>query len=347
LTGRRRLGATLAITLAVVWWTAAPAAADPPQPTNYRSSVRSIDPEVDGVRAEVVGGDGFLQLDVDPGREVVVLGYENEPYVRFKADGTVEENQRSPATFLNRSREGGSAAPPSTDAKAEPEWEKVAGGGRWAWHDHRIHWMGAEDPLVDADGRVTQFGPDGWSVPLQVDGTEVLVRGDLVRTDGVSPLPTAAVAVVVAGVVVLLGRRRPLAFAGPAVAVGALVALGLGWAEWSAAPPGGAASPVLLILPVMAVAAAAAALLLRSTTARAIAALTAAAALGAWLFLRIDVVTHRVLPTSLDPWIDRLGVGAVAGVAIGAIVLAVRSGALAAPSISRPPSTEPGGTLSP
>ena len=344
---RRRLAATLATALAVVWWTATPAAADPPKPTDYRSTVRALDPEVDGVRAEVVGGDGFLELDVEAGHEVVVLGYEDEPYLRFRADGTVEENRRSPAVFLNRSRTGGSAAPPSTDAEAEPEWQEVAGGGRWAWHDHRIHWMGAEDPLVDANGRVTQFGPDGWSVPLEVDGTDVVVRGDLVRTDGVSPLPTVAVAVVVAGVVILLGRRRPLAFAGPAVAVGAFVALGLGWAEWSAAPPGGAASPVLLILPVMAVAAAAGALLLRSTTGRAIAALTAAVALGAWLFLRIGVVTHRVLPTSLDPWIDRLGFGAVAGTAVGAIVLAVRSGALAAPATTRPPSAEPGATLSP
>jgi hypothetical protein len=347
LTGRRRLGAALAIALALVWWTAAPAAADPPEPTNYRSSVRAIDPEVDGVRADVVGGDGFLELTVEPGHDVIVLGYESEPYLRFGADGTVEENRRSPAVFLNRSRQGGSAAPPSTDAKAEPEWQKVADSGRWAWHDHRIHWMGAEDPLVDADGRVTQFGPDGWSVPLEVDGTEVVVRGDLVRTDGVSPLPTAAVVVAVAGAVILLGRRRPLAFAGPAVAFGALVALGLGWAEWSSAPPGGAASPVLLILPAMAVAAAATALFLRSTTGRAIAALTAGAALGAWLFLRIGVVTHRVLPTSIDPWIDRLGFGAVAGTAVGAIVLAVRSGALAAPSTSRPPSAAPDGTLSP
>jgi hypothetical protein len=344
---RRRLGASLAIALALVWWTAAPAGADPPRPTNYRSTVRALDPEVDGVRAEVVGGDGFLELTVEPGHEVTVLGYEDEPYLRFKADGTVEENRRSPAVFLNRSRQGGTAAPPSTDAKAKPAWTEVADGGRWAWHDHRIHWMGAETPVVDADGRVTQFGPDGWSVPLEVDGTETLVRGDLVLTGGVSPLPTAAVVVVVAGLVMLLGWRRQSAVAGAAVAVGALLALGLGWAEWSAAPPGGGASPVLVILPVMALAAAVGARFLRSETARAIASLTSAAAVGAWLFMRIGVVTHRVLPTSLDPWIDRLGFGAVVGATLAAVVLTVRSGALAAPAASRPPTGDTQGTLSP
>jgi hypothetical protein len=343
----RRLAASLAIALALVWWAAPAAGADPPRPTNYRSTVRAIDPEVDGVHAEVVGGDSFLELTVEPGHEAIVLGYEDEPYLRFKADGTVEENRRSPAVFLNRSLQGGSAAPPSTDAEATPEWEELADGGRWAWHDHRIHWMGAEDPLVDADGRVTQFGPDGWSVALQVDGTDTIVRGDLVLTDGVSPLPTAAVAALVTGVVMLLGWRRQLAVAGFAVAVGALLALGLGRAEWSAAPPGGEASPVLVILPAMAVAGAVGALFLRSRTARAIAALTSAAALGAWLFMRIGIVTHRVLPTSLDPWIDRLGFGAVVGTALAAVVLAVRSGALAAPSASPPPTGDADGTLSP
>jgi hypothetical protein len=342
----RRLLLLPTIALAVVGLSAAPAGADPPRPTDYRSSVRTIEPAVEGVRVEVVGGDSFLQATVDEGHEVVVLGYENEPYLRFGKDGTVEENQRSPATFLNRDRQGGSAVPPSADAEADPQWRKVADDGTWAWHDHRIHWMGAEEPAVDAKGRVTQYGPDGWSVALEVDGVPTVVRGDLVLTDGVSPLPTAGVLVGVLVLGLLLGRRRPLLAAGVLIATAAVVALFLGWSEWSAAPPGGGVSPVTVVLPAIALVGAVAGLALRSGAGRAIGILTAAAALGAWAFSRIGVVTHTVLPTPLEPWVDRLGLGAVVGAAVAASILAVRSGALAPPSSDPPPSEAPDGTLS-
>ncbi|OWY59557.1 hypothetical protein B7486_73940, partial [cyanobacterium TDX16] len=124
---------------------AGPAGADPAEPGEYRSQVTGMDPEVDGVSLQVAGGDSFLELQVDPGVEVDVPGYEGEPYLRVLADGTVEENELSPSAFQNRDRYG-TEIPAQADAEAEPRWVEVASGGEYAWHDHRIHWMSPDAP---------------------------------------------------------------------------------------------------------------------------------------------------------------------------------------------------------
>jgi len=74
-----------------------PAGADPAGPTNQRSRVVAVEPPSEGAVVRVVGGDAFLELSLDRGHEVVVPGYGGEPYLRFRRDGRVEENRRSPA----------------------------------------------------------------------------------------------------------------------------------------------------------------------------------------------------------------------------------------------------------
>ena len=225
---------------------AGPAAADPPRPTDYRSTVTAITPAADGVRAEVVGGDAFLELRVDEGHEVVVAGYEGEPYLRFRADGTVERNARSEATYLNDDRQGDVDLPAGADNEAEPEWETVADGGTYAWHDHRIHWMGGSRPPGAEPGDVVQ----SWTVPLSVDGAATEVSGELVLVARVSPLPWIALGIAGAAAVVVLGRRRPLVPA-VAVTVAAAGALVVGWAEFSVAPTGSGANPLLVAVPLV------------------------------------------------------------------------------------------------
>ena len=68
----------------------------------------------------MVGGDGFLEMAVEPGHEVVVEGYDGEPYLRFRADGTVQENQNSPATYLNRNRYAGAEVPAAIQGDDRP-----------------------------------------------------------------------------------------------------------------------------------------------------------------------------------------------------------------------------------
>ena len=110
----------------------------------------SITPPTATVEVEVIGGDSFVQLTATPGTEVLVEGYQQEPYLRFRTDGVVEENQRAPTTYLNASRFGGGDVPAGADPALPPDWKQVATGGTFAWHDHRAHWM---DPQPAGDGR--------------------------------------------------------------------------------------------------------------------------------------------------------------------------------------------------
>ncbi|MEA2057966.1 MAG: hypothetical protein U9O63_04545, partial [Actinomycetota bacterium] len=82
---------------------AGPAFADPATPTNYRSEVDAVAP-TGSFTAEVIGGDAFVRVVAGPGTDLVVLGYEGEPYIWFAPDGVVSVNRRSPAAYLNDDR---------------------------------------------------------------------------------------------------------------------------------------------------------------------------------------------------------------------------------------------------
>ena len=330
---RRPIGATAAVaaTVALIALVRAdPAAADPPVPTDYRSRVEAIEPAAQGVRAEVVGGDAFLELIVDRGLQVVVTGYQGEPYVRFRPDGTVQRNRRSPATYVNDSRDATAEVPTSADPEADPEWETVADGGAYAWHDHRIHWMGSERPDGAEPGEWTR----PWAVDIEVDGTPTRISGTLALVDGVSPLPWAALGLAAAAAVVLAGRRRPLMVASVAALVASALAVGVGWAQRADAPAGSGASPLLVAVPLAGVAAAGLAITVgRRMGRRAVAAMTlaAAAAVAGWGVLRLDVLSKPVLPTLLDAWLDRAGTTLALALAVASAGLVVWGSGLVLP----------------
>ena len=133
---------------ALVWLglLAGPAAADAARPGDVRSQVTAVTPASAGIHAEVLGGDSFLHLRVDPGTQVVVIGYQDEPYLRVEADGTVQVNDRSPARWLNEQRLADVPVPPTADPTAPPAWRTIGHGGSVSWHDHRTHWMATTKP---------------------------------------------------------------------------------------------------------------------------------------------------------------------------------------------------------
>src|SRR5262245_36113146 len=96
------------------------------QPTNYASKVTRVAPDLPGVQVETIDLGNRLQLTTDSRREVVVLGYDDEPYLRVGPRG-VFENTRSPATYINRTLTP-SAPPKSADSSAPPEWRRVSDG---------------------------------------------------------------------------------------------------------------------------------------------------------------------------------------------------------------------------
>ncbi len=181
---------------------------------NFRSEIDAIQPPLpSGVSVEVLDYDSYLQLKDMQGHEVVIDGYSDEPYVRIEKDGTVQVNQKSPATFLNDSRfVTGVAVPKSTDVQAPPEWKTVDDSGTYIWHDHRMHWMvaGQLPPQVKDKGKKTKVF--NYEIPMTVDGQKTTLHGTLwwVGSTSTSKLPfiVAAIVIVLGGGALVLWLRR-------------------------------------------------------------------------------------------------------------------------------------------
>ncbi|MBV9921217.1 MAG: hypothetical protein JOY78_10255 [Pseudonocardia sp.] len=330
----RRALVAAALVVLVLLGLAGPAGADPAKPTNYRSHVTSVTPGSSIISVKVVGGDGFLDVTVDGGHEVIVTGYDGEPYLRFSKDGTVEENQNSPATYLNRNRFATTPVPAALQGKhlPPPTWQKVGSGGHYAWHDHRIHFMGKNPSEVPG---LAQGRPIIWAggVAMTVDGKKVVVHGEYRLLKAPSPLPWIAIAIVGTVLIVLVGRRRPVLVASIALLLGGLAALWVGVEQNRAIPPGAGATALTVILPIVAVVAAGIAIARWSTPAGVIAALASAATTGGWVLTRYSVLTKAVLPTVLSANADRIGTSVALAAAIGGAILTVRSGGLSLPRL--------------
>jgi hypothetical protein len=179
---------------------------------HYRSNITSVAPAVPGLRLEVLEFADRLLLSNHTGRTVTIYGYQGEPYARVLANGTAEQNTRSPATYLNTSFYGNVTVPPSANPSAPPHWVVVDRTGQFEWHDHRIHWMSPLTPpqVKDKSRRTLIFD---WQVPIEVGASRGAVSGQLFWTPENSK---ASIAVIVLGIViaslgllfVLFVRRR-------------------------------------------------------------------------------------------------------------------------------------------
>ena len=127
-----------AIVLAVACAFAAPAMAHQGDP-RFDSVLTGTG--IPGLKVQVLNYGDRLLLQNRTGQTVTLEGYENEPYARLLPDGTVQVNQRSPATYLNTDPYANATVPKSADEKAAPVWKTIEGDNRYETHDHRIHWM--------------------------------------------------------------------------------------------------------------------------------------------------------------------------------------------------------------
>ena len=181
---------------------------------NYRSIVHGITPALPGVSVSVLGYDNELQLINRSGKDVTVLGYDGEPYARVLANGTVEQNRNSPATYLNEDRLGDTPVPAFANAKKAPSWQVLDKTGRFIWHDHRMHWMGEGDPPQLTDKSKETVIYDNWQIPISIGGTKGEVTGTLkwVPLDG-GGLPLGAIfgfaaLIIVLSIALFIVRRR-------------------------------------------------------------------------------------------------------------------------------------------
>lgn len=178
------------------------------EPSNYETTVTGLEPATDSVEVTVRDVGDSIELRADADVEVIVLGYDDEPYLRFTADG-VFENRNSPAVFLNRNRTTTESAPPEYDADAEPDWQRISSGHTATWHDHRAHWMGTNDPkAVRDDPGTRRVVIEGWKIPLLVDGEAVVVSGDVTWVPGPAVWPWLLFSLGLLVAAVALGRTR-------------------------------------------------------------------------------------------------------------------------------------------
>jgi len=322
----RRAGSMLLAVSAWLVLAAAPALADPPGPTDYQTEVIGIEPATPGFRVEIIGGDSFVLIEVDAGVALDVVGYQGEPYLRFLADGTVEQNDNSPTTYLNTDRYGTADIPAGATADAEPAWRVVATNGSFAWHDHRTHWMNSAHPPGREPGDVILEGV----VPLMVDGVAV----DITVRSIWQPPPSAAFALggVALGLAMVvaaaIGRARIPVLAGLLVSLAAAASV-FGVIAVFSVPPETSPPWSLWVPPLTALVMGVAALGGQSITAlrrwAASLALLGTLILATWGFLHQEWMWKAVLPTDSPFWAERFVTGAVLAAGIGLVLLIGRA----------------------
>jgi hypothetical protein len=208
---RKHLAALAATTALLIGLSATPALAHEGNP-DYRSIINRVTPKVPGVSFEVLSYDSYMQLLDQHGHEVVIDGYEGEPYARVLKNGTVQVNERSPAYYLNDTRFPTTQVPAVANPKAPPRWKTVDDSGTFLWHDHRMHYGStATPPQVTDTSRKTKIF--NYTIPLRVDGRKGAIDGTLywVGSANTSKLPFILAGIVIVlggGGLVLLARRR-------------------------------------------------------------------------------------------------------------------------------------------
>ena len=311
----------LAVSVTVV---AAPsvAHADAAAATDYRTEIVAVRPNsaLDAMAIAVIGGDAFMEATVEPGHELVVLGYrpDEEPYLRIRADGVVEHNVLSYATYYNVSRYGTDEIPDIVDTAAAPQWERIGDGGTWAWHDHRAHWMGAVIGLDRGESLPAEV------VPLLLDGQRVEVEVVTTYLPEPSPLPALT------GLLIGLTLGLVAVWIGQATAVLALIvlsaiALAAGLAQFWSLPPSTGPLVMWWLMPALALGAS---IVVIATYGRSVwlelgLGAFAALQLGLWAWQRRDHLTAGFVPTSLPIDLDRT---ITAAVLAGSAVMLVGAG---------------------
>jgi len=180
---------------------------------NMESVVDSVTPNVSGIALRVLNRDDRFELQNRSGKTITIEGYENEQYARMLANGVVQVNLNSPAYYLNEDRLGETPIPANAKRGAPVVWKTVEEGGRFQWHDHRMHYMGTGTPPGIKDKSQRQK-IDDYSIPIKVGDQAGAIKGTLYWTPlpGGGP-PVAAIAglivlVLAGGAFVAVQRRR-------------------------------------------------------------------------------------------------------------------------------------------
>src|SRR5579885_3337069 len=186
-----RIAASLVIVLGALIAGAAPASAHTVSgqgSTDFRTTVSGISPPLPGLAVKSVELGSRVQLTWTGSTDLVILGYQGEPYLRV-GPGGVYRNRLSPATYLNQTRFGGVTIPADADATKPPQWARLSGGRTVIWHDHRTHWMGGTLPLAVRQHPSQSHVVFRWSIAVETSTQKAVVNGALLWVPSVSPWP--------------------------------------------------------------------------------------------------------------------------------------------------------------
>lgn len=183
---------------------------------DYDTKVLRIEPKGLPIEVRVVGGDR-LRIENLGDEELTICGYRSacEPYVKLGPDG-VFENHNSQAYYANLDSKAFGEVPADA-GKGAPKWVRVRREPAFfAYHDHRIHWMGGATlpPGIDSSDPAPQKVTDA-KVSLTYGTTPVVVTARLYYVGGQSFLGrygeyllTGIAVLLMLGVFVRDARRR-------------------------------------------------------------------------------------------------------------------------------------------
>lgn len=173
-------GAALVLAALALVGSAAPPARAHTRASNATNVASRIEraPELPAITWRVYPGGEYLAVSNDGVRELVVLGYSGEPYLRIGPHGVLR-NRNSPATYLNAERSGDVAVPPRAAPDAAPTWEHLSGEPRYAWHDHRTHARASSPPRAVDRTTPAYHSVSDWTVPIVHAGERHAVHGRL------------------------------------------------------------------------------------------------------------------------------------------------------------------------
>jgi hypothetical protein len=157
--------------------------------SDYRIEVTGFEGDHSGIEMRPVELGNRMELVRTTAKEVQIVGYQGEPYIRLGTDG-VFVNTNSPSYYTNLDRFARKPIPTTATPTATPKWVKLSDGNLVRWHDHRTHWM---DPTPRQDVRdnpgVERVIFPANRVDLTVDGKPVVA---IVRVTWLPPPPRIA-----------------------------------------------------------------------------------------------------------------------------------------------------------
>lgn len=291
---------------------------DSVQPRDTVSVIESVTPALpDGVDVDIVGSDTFVRVR-SVGHDVMITGYQNEPYMHIKTTGDVFVNDGSQTTLINGNRYGNVDTSNFVESPT-PVWRKIGTNGTAMWHDHRVHWMSPKRPApIDTIGTVVE-----WKVPFSVDGVATTMTGTLFLRDKASVLWwLAGFAALLCAVVLSVRRRREFFVATFLMSVVGVV---VGAIQYVGLPDGARITPLILMFSTGAsVVAATSMFMQRRGQASQHIALSLNAGAGATLvvcgWLCADQVRAAYVPGIDQEWLVRMLIPALLGIGFVATI---------------------------